>query len=77
MAITMALRASPRPRTSRGYIRRVSAIFTLITQAAEDILETPGIGRKIELEKGSKILYSYKTIGISYRADNVYNCLQK
>ena len=46
-------------------------------QAAEDILETPGIGRKIELEKGSKILYSYKTIGISYRADNVYNCLQK
>ena len=46
-------------------------------QAAGDILANPGIGRKIELEKGSKILYSYKTIGISYRMDNVYNCLQK
>lgn len=26
---------------------------------------------------GTKILYSYKTIGISYREDNVYSCLQK
>ena len=52
-------------------------LYAATKQAAEDILETPGIGRKIELEKGSKILYSYKTIGISYRADNVYNCLQK
>jgi len=41
-------------------------------QAAEDILANPGIGQKIELEEGSKILYSYKTIGISYRTDNVY-----
>lgn len=46
-------------------------------QAAERILADPEIGQKIELGKGSKILYSYKTIGISYREDNVYNCLQR
>lgn len=46
-------------------------------RAAEQIFENPGCGQRIELEDGYKILYSYKTIGISYRADNIYNCLQK
>ena len=41
-------------------------------QAAADILANPKIGRMVELEEGYKILYSYKTIGISYRKDNVY-----
>ena len=34
MAITMAFSASPRPNTLRGYIRRVRAMFTPMTQAA-------------------------------------------
>lgn len=41
-------------------------------QAAEDVLADPTIGRMVELEEGYKILYSYKTIGISYRKDNIY-----
>lgn len=41
-------------------------------QAAENILADPKIGQRIELEAGYKILYTYKTIGISYRTDNVY-----
>lgn len=41
-------------------------------KAAENILANPEIGQRIELGKGYKILYSYKTIGISYRTDNIY-----
>lgn len=41
IAMTMALSARPRPRTSRGYIRRVRAILTPITHAAP----TPWIAR--------------------------------
>lgn len=44
-------------------------------QAAAEILANPRIGQKIELEEGSKILYRYKTIGISYRTDNVYKSM--
>ena len=41
-------------------------------QAAEIILADPKIGKRIELGESYKMLYSYKTIGISYRTDNVY-----
>lgn len=44
-------------------------------QAAEHILANPEIGQKIALEEGYKILYSYKTIGISYREDNIYKSM--
>ena len=40
--------------------------------AAEDILENPGIGEKIPLDKGYKILYNYHTIGISYTEAHIH-----
>ena len=39
--------------------------------AAETILKNPGIGEKIALNPGYKILYNYKTIGISYTESHV------
>ena len=39
--------------------------------AAETILKNPGIGEKIALNPGYKILYHYKTIGISYTESHV------
>ena len=41
-------------------------------KAAEDILENPGIGEKIPLDKGYKILYNYHTIGISYTEAHIH-----
>ena len=39
--------------------------------AAETILKNPGIGEKIALNPGYKILYKYKTIGVSYTESHV------
>ena len=39
--------------------------------AAETILKNPGIGEKIALNPGYKILYNYKTIGMSYTESHV------
>ena len=40
-------------------------------KAASDIIKTPGIGEKILLDQGYKILYKYKNIGISYIESHV------
>lgn len=42
-------------------------------KAAEDIIKTPGIGEKILLDQGYKILYKYKNIGISYIESHIYH----
>lgn len=41
-------------------------------KAAEDIMKNPRIGEKIMLDKGYKLLYVYKNIGISYTESHVY-----
>ncbi|MDO5425612.1 MAG: MBL fold metallo-hydrolase [Eubacteriales bacterium] len=41
-------------------------------QAAEDILKNPEIGTKIMLDNGYKLLYNYKSIGISYTESHIY-----
>lgn len=41
-------------------------------KAAHDVIKTPGIGEKILLDQGYKILYKYKNIGISYIESHVY-----
>ena len=40
-------------------------------QATETILKNPGIGEKISLDSGYKILYNYKTIGVSYTESHI------
>ncbi|MDO4284817.1 MAG: MBL fold metallo-hydrolase [Eubacteriales bacterium] len=40
--------------------------------AARRILENPRIGERVELAEGHKLLYSYRTIGISYLPETVY-----
>lgn len=41
-------------------------------KAAEDIMKDPGIGEKIILDQEYKILYRYKSIGISYTESHIY-----
>lgn len=45
--------------------------------AAQIIMEKPEIGDCILLSHGSKILYQYKTIGISYTLENVFRKREK
>lgn len=49
-----------------------SSIIRDYIHAAEQILETPDIGEKVNLDLGYKLLYSYKTIGISYVESHIY-----
>ena len=41
--------------------------------AAKRIMDNPSLGKRIEIQNGYKQLYDYKTIGISYIGENIYN----
>lgn len=48
-----------------------AAVIEDYRTAAEMILKHPGIGEKISLAEGYKILYNYKSIGISYTESHI------
>lgn len=49
-----------------------SSVLRDYIYAADQILENPNIGEKVNLDLGYKLLYSYKSIGISYVESHVY-----
>ncbi|HEX3017789.1 MAG TPA: MBL fold metallo-hydrolase [Caproicibacter sp.] len=48
------------------------SLITDYLEAAKRIIEDPFIGRKVEMGTAYKLLYEYKTIGISYLKNHVY-----